>query len=90
MGKAEGREGARPGSQRVGQAPISAAAAPSAHPAPAASTASQFKSSRITCSLECSKHTIRIWNFSSVMCRHLVPGTDLSQRMEDGNSEGRA
>lgn len=28
--------------------------------------------------------------FCSVMCRHLVPGTDLSQRMEDGNSEGRA
>lgn len=28
--------------------------------------------------------------FSSVMCTHLIPGTDLSQRMEDGNSEGRA
>lgn len=28
--------------------------------------------------------------FSSVMCTYLIPGTDLSQWMEDVNSEGRA
>ena len=34
MGKAEGREGAHPGSQRVGQAPISTAAVPLCPPRP--------------------------------------------------------
>lgn len=91
MGTAEGGRGLVPGAS-VSARPPSAPRLPPP-PTPAASAASQFiqiLQNHMQFRMFKTHDEDMEFFFSSVMWRHLVPATDLSQRMEDANSEGRA